>query len=79
LPFGKLKQKFPLPVLERQQNVELLAFVSLGSSRRSHIKLFWDDDAGEPRRSRLVEALEMLTAFSDAFGISNYMHGSAER
>lgn len=49
----ELQQKFPLPHLERQQNVELLCGVHMQSSRRAHVKLLWDDDTGEGHTKEL--------------------------
>lgn len=40
----ELARKFPLPLLERQQSIELICFVHQSSSRRAHIKLTWDDE-----------------------------------
>jgi hypothetical protein len=45
----ELRQKFPLPALEPQQNVELLCRVHMQSSRRAHIRLIWDDVSGQDR------------------------------
>lgn len=38
--------KFPVPVMEQHQSIELIAAVSMGSPTRMTIKLIWDDDSG---------------------------------
>ncbi len=50
---SELQQKFPLPVLEPQQNVELLCRVHMRSSRRAHLKLTWDDESGSGQSKEL--------------------------
>lgn len=50
---SELKQKFPVPLLERHQTVELICRVHMQSPRRAHIKLIWDDDAGTDRAKEL--------------------------
>lgn len=49
----ELQQKFPLPILERHQSVELITNVHHGSPRRAHVRLHWDDDAGEGHQKEL--------------------------
>jgi Tfp pilus assembly pilus retraction ATPase PilT len=39
-----VKRKFPVPILEQHQYVELLTASSLGSPNRITIKLLWDDE-----------------------------------
>ena len=39
-----IEDKFPIPILEQFQSVELLASVPFGSSSRMTIKLIWDDE-----------------------------------
>lgn len=46
LPTSDVERKFPVPALERQQGVELSARVYIGSPRRCHVKLLWDDETG---------------------------------
>jgi len=41
----ELAEKCPIPSLERHQTVELRAWIHFQSSRRAHIRLFWDDDS----------------------------------
>ncbi len=42
----ELDEKFPLPLLERQQSLVLFLRVHMSSPRRAHIRLSWDDDGG---------------------------------
>jgi hypothetical protein len=42
-----IARKFPIPVLERHQSLELIAAVHMGSPSRVHIRLTWDDETGE--------------------------------
>ena len=48
-----LRDKFPVPALDRHQTVELLAYVHFGSPRRCHVRLLWDDDTGKGRHKEL--------------------------
>jgi hypothetical protein len=41
-----INEKFPIPILEQHQSVELIAAYSMDSPSRMAIKLSWDDDAG---------------------------------
>ncbi|MEZ0136843.1 MULTISPECIES: hypothetical protein [Novosphingobium] len=43
---SELKQKLPVPALERHQTVELMAGINMQSPRRAHMRIHWDDDAG---------------------------------
>lgn len=47
--FGRreFSEKFPFPILERQQHVDMIVFVGMGSPRRAHLRITWDDDAGQ--------------------------------
>lgn len=49
----ELAQKFPFPSLERQQHVDVLVCMTLGSPRRAHMRLTWDDDAEQDRSSEI--------------------------
>lgn len=42
-----IARKFPVPVMEQHASVELIASIHMGSPSRAHIKLTWDDDAGQ--------------------------------
>ena len=46
---GDLKQKFPMPTLEPQQSVELIAAVHMQSPRRMDLRFVWDDQSGQDR------------------------------
>ena len=50
-------EKFPLPILEQHQSVELLVRVHLQSATRTHIKLEWDDDAGKDWSKELTPTI----------------------
>lgn len=41
-----IREKFPVPILDQHQAVELIAAPHFGSRVRTHIKLTWDDDTG---------------------------------
>lgn len=43
---SELKQKLPVPALERHQTVELMASINMQSPRRAHMLIHWDDDSG---------------------------------
>lgn len=46
--------KFPVPILEQHQSVEVIAALGLSSSRRAHIKLVWDDETGTDHEKELT-------------------------
>lgn len=48
-----IARKFPIPVLERHQFVELIAAVHMGSPSRAHIRLSWDDETGKDHAKEL--------------------------
>jgi len=50
----ELQRKFPIPVLEQHQSVELIVAVTLGSGDRVHIKLLWDDETGKDNEKELT-------------------------
>lgn len=52
-----IQHKFPLPILEQQQSVEIIAALDLGSTRRAHIKLMWDDETGSDHEKELTPSL----------------------
>ena len=41
-----LESKFPIEILDRQQNIEVFAAIHSESSRKANIKLTWDDTNG---------------------------------
>ena len=43
---GDMDHKFPYPMLETHQTIDLLVRVHMQSPRRATVKLTWDDDAG---------------------------------
>ncbi|KTE42416.1 MULTISPECIES: hypothetical protein [unclassified Sphingopyxis] len=51
---GEVEKKFPLAMLERQQNVDLICFVHLGSDLTMEVRLLWDDDKEQGRSKELV-------------------------
>ena len=53
VPQNELNEKFPFPLLERQQGTELPVYVTMGSERRLHIRLLWDDDGGADQTKEL--------------------------
>ena len=48
-----IARKFPVPTMEQHASVELLASVHMGSPSRAHIKLIWDDEAGQGHEKEL--------------------------
>lgn len=49
--------KFPMPSLEPQQSVELIAAVCMDSPRRMEMKFVWDDQSGKNREKLLTIAM----------------------
>jgi len=54
---GDITHKFPVPILDQHQSVELIAAIHMGSPLRAHIKLLWDDDGGEGHEKELTPSL----------------------
>lgn len=50
---SEIDTKFPFPVMERHQHTEIMCAVHLQSSRRVHLKLTWDDEAGTDRNKEV--------------------------
>jgi hypothetical protein len=48
-----LQEKFPMPSLEPQQSVELIAAVCMDSPRRMDVRIVWDDQSGNDREKLL--------------------------
>jgi hypothetical protein len=48
-----LREKFPMPSLEPQQSVELIASVGMDSPRRMDVRIVWDDQSGNDREKLL--------------------------
>jgi hypothetical protein len=54
---SEFDRKFPVPLLEPQSGVELIAAVQAGSASRAHIKAIWDDASGTQRSKELHPTL----------------------
>ena len=54
---GDIEEKFPLPILEQHQSVEVLAAITLGGPLRAHVKLVWDDETGSDHEKELTPSL----------------------
>jgi hypothetical protein len=54
---SEIGHKFPVPILEQHQSVELIAAITLGSPLRAHIKLLWDDATGQDQEKELTPSL----------------------
>jgi hypothetical protein len=52
-----IKRKFPVPILEQHQSVELAVAVSHGSTPHIHIKLIWDDETGKNHEKELTPVI----------------------
>lgn len=53
----EVQAKFPIPILEQYQSVELLAAVTYGSPSRMTIKLTWDDESGTDNEKILTPTI----------------------
>jgi hypothetical protein len=53
----QIEQKFPHPILEQHQYIELPVWVGFGSKLRAHIKLIWDDDLGKNYEKELTPGI----------------------
>lgn len=49
-----IRQKFPIPILEQHQSVEVPALQLLAGPARAHIKLIWDDETGSDHEKELT-------------------------
>lgn len=49
-----IKHKFPVPILEQHQSVEVAAIQFMSGPSRAHIKLIWDDDTGSDHEKELT-------------------------
>ena len=54
---GDIQHKFPLPILEQHQSVEVIASVELSGPRRAHVKLLWEDETGSDHEKELTPSL----------------------
>lgn len=57
LMHSDIEHRFPVPILEQHQAVELIAAIHMGSPLRAHIKLQWDDETGTDHEKELTPAL----------------------
>ena len=57
LLLSEIEEKFPIPILEQHQSVELIVVVSSYSSLRCQIKLQWDDETGADYEKRLTPTI----------------------
>lgn len=49
-----IQDKFPIPILEQHQSVELIAAIDMQSPSRMTIKLIWDDETGKDNEKELT-------------------------
>ena len=49
-----IKHKFPVPILEQHQSVEVAAIHFMAGPSRAHIKLVWDDESGVGHEKELT-------------------------
>jgi len=49
-----VQDKFPVPILEQHQSVELIAVIHTQSPSRMTIKLIWDDESGKDNEKELT-------------------------
>ena len=54
---SEISRKFPVPILEQHQWVEVIAANHMGAGPRVHIKLQWDDDTGAGHEKELTPTL----------------------
>lgn len=54
---SEIERKFPIPILDPHQSVEVIAAVFLSSNPRAHIKIIWDDDTGVSHEKELTPIL----------------------
>lgn len=52
-----IQRKFPRPILEQHQSVELIAAVTISSDPSVHIKLQWDDETGTDHEKELTPVI----------------------
>ena len=57
LVFDDVQDKFPIPILEQYQSVELLAAVTFQSQSRMTIKLIWNDESGTDNEKTLTPTI----------------------
>ena len=52
-----IQHKFPLPILEQHQSLEIIAALDLSSPRHAHVRLIWDDETGTDHEKELTPSL----------------------
>lgn len=52
-----IHRKFPVPIIEQNQHVELAVHVFFGSKAHIHIKLVWDDETGKDYEKELTPVI----------------------
>lgn len=52
-----IEEKFPVPILEQHQWVEVIAVVHMQSASRTHIRLTWDDECGKDHTKELTPTI----------------------
>jgi hypothetical protein len=53
----EIRRKFPLPILEQHQAVEVIVAVTFSTPLFAHIKLQWDDETGSDHEKELTPSL----------------------
>lgn len=54
---SEIERKFPVPILDPHQSVDIIVAVFLSSNPRAHIKIIWDDDTGSNHEKELTPIL----------------------
>lgn len=54
---SEIQQKFPMPSLESDQTVELIAAVHMMSPRKMDVRLIWNDPSGNDREKLVTVTL----------------------
>jgi len=54
---GDIDEKFPVPILEQHQWVELIVVVHMQSPSRAHIRLTWDDEHAKDNSKELTPSV----------------------
>lgn len=54
---SEIERKFPVPILDPHQSVDIIVAVFLSANPRAHIKIMWDDDTGSNHEKELTPIL----------------------
>jgi hypothetical protein len=54
---GHIMHKFPVPIFEQHQYVEVAARRFLNGPLRAHVKLVWDDDSGDNHEKEITPSV----------------------